>query len=90
MYMCARVHMPMSMFMLALMLVSACMRVRRALGRAVRAAAPRARSAVRMLVLAPPRAHGILYVAYRHDTPHGMACPPVFINTNNPVFLNAN
>ena len=30
-----------------------------------------------------PRAHGILYVAYRHDTPHGMACPPVFINTNN-------
>ena len=63
-------------------------RARRALARAetrARAAgASRARSAVRegvrgpcavcrcMCGLAPPRAHGMQYVAYRHDTPHGM------------------
>ena len=71
MYMCVRMHMPMSMLMLALMLVSACMRVRRALGRAVRAAAPRARSAVRMLVLAPLAR--MAYCMSRHGTIRRMA-----------------
>ena len=54
MRMCMCMHMPMSMLMFTLMLVSACMRVRRALGRAVRAAALHTCPAVTLRGLSTP------------------------------------
>ena len=36
---------------------------------------------VRVPALAPPGAHGMQYVAYRHDTPHGM--PTVSFDTTH-------